>query len=602
MTDPLDLLLSRLDGVKQSGERYVARCPAHQDKSPSLSLSRGKDGRALIHCHAGCEARDVLAAVGMEMRDLFPDSLSTEQRLQYRREALERERHFERLIIQAAKGEAANRLSDGDLERLALAQERIDLLDRQLADIGSLPAQRQAALHAVTIEDVMNAKLEKVSHSVRPWMPRRHVTLFGGHGGIGKSSLALAICAHVACGRPFAGMEVEESMALFVSLEDEAMIVRLRLRRIIETFKLPPEKVLANLRVLDGTEGSAALMTEGDGYNAAPVFTPAFAELISQAEGMRLIVIDNASDAFDANENSRRDVRLFIRGLAALARKQDAAVVLLAHIDKASAKAGAGGNSYSGSTAWHNSTRSRLALLEQDGRIVLAHEKANLGQKADPVTLTCNDVGVLVPSAAMVDLADPDLQATFDARDVYSVLRLAVESGIDVPTATRGTSTTWHALELLPELPELYRSGPGRKRFNAALMRLFREGRIVKETYPKPNSKWGERWMMASETGENQRGARAEVAGKTFSPLSPIPPSETGELGKRCASSSVLSLAETGETGETGEQLSYAASFTSNKRIETGETGETNAHGSGQAIPLRPSLMPAFDETDAEAV
>ena len=48
MTDPLDLLLSRLDGVRQSGERYVARCPAHQDKSPSLSLSRGKDGRGRL--------------------------------------------------------------------------------------------------------------------------------------------------------------------------------------------------------------------------------------------------------------------------------------------------------------------------------------------------------------------------------------------------------------------------------------------------------------------------------------------------------------------------------------------------------------------------
>lgn len=50
--DPLKLLLSHLNGVQQSRGRFLARCPAHSDNSPSLSLSRGKDGRALIHCHA----------------------------------------------------------------------------------------------------------------------------------------------------------------------------------------------------------------------------------------------------------------------------------------------------------------------------------------------------------------------------------------------------------------------------------------------------------------------------------------------------------------------------------------------------------------------
>ncbi len=132
--DPLGLLLSRLEGVKQNGERYVARCPAHDDKSPSLSLTRGSDGRALIHCYAGCEARDVLAAVGLEFRDLFPDNLSQEQRQKYRQEKLAKERQFERLVIEAAKG-TADPLTDADIARLALAQERIGQLDRELADL-----------------------------------------------------------------------------------------------------------------------------------------------------------------------------------------------------------------------------------------------------------------------------------------------------------------------------------------------------------------------------------------------------------------------------------------------------------------------------------
>lgn len=143
MTDPLDLLLSRLQVVKQHGERHVACCPAHQDKSPSLSLSRGKDGRALVHCYAGCEPRDVLAAVGLELRDLFPENLSQEQRAQHRREKLAKERQFERLVIDAAKGRTAS-LSDEDLARLALAQERIDQLDRELSALIETPGEDQA--------------------------------------------------------------------------------------------------------------------------------------------------------------------------------------------------------------------------------------------------------------------------------------------------------------------------------------------------------------------------------------------------------------------------------------------------------------------------
>lgn len=142
--DPLGLLLSRLEGVKkQHGERYVARCPAHDDSDPSLSLSRGEDGRALVHCYAGCENRDVVAAVGMEMRDLFPGNLSHEQRQQYRRATLVEARSLERMVIEAAKNKPED-LRDEDIPRLALAQERIDQLDRELSALDESPSEDQA--------------------------------------------------------------------------------------------------------------------------------------------------------------------------------------------------------------------------------------------------------------------------------------------------------------------------------------------------------------------------------------------------------------------------------------------------------------------------
>ncbi|MCL4780698.1 MAG: DNA primase [Gammaproteobacteria bacterium] len=71
-----ETLLARLDGVKQTAPgRWVARCPAHEDRSPSLSIRELPDGRVLLHDFAGCDTESVLAAVGLRMTDLFPERL-----------------------------------------------------------------------------------------------------------------------------------------------------------------------------------------------------------------------------------------------------------------------------------------------------------------------------------------------------------------------------------------------------------------------------------------------------------------------------------------------------------------------------------------------
>jgi hypothetical protein len=69
--NPTDLVLSRLRGKRRSGGGWIACCPAHEDRSPSLSICEGRDGRVLIYCHAGYPTTAVLAALGLQMRDLF---------------------------------------------------------------------------------------------------------------------------------------------------------------------------------------------------------------------------------------------------------------------------------------------------------------------------------------------------------------------------------------------------------------------------------------------------------------------------------------------------------------------------------------------------
>jgi hypothetical protein len=126
-----DILLSRLDGVKRTGQqRWIAKCPAHDDKRPSLAVRELDDGRILIHDFAGCDVRSILTAVGLEFSDLFP-----ERALDHRRpERRPFNAHdilacvsFEALLVSLAATNLAQGLTptQQDHERLIVAAARL---------------------------------------------------------------------------------------------------------------------------------------------------------------------------------------------------------------------------------------------------------------------------------------------------------------------------------------------------------------------------------------------------------------------------------------------------------------------------------------------
>lgn len=72
----VDFLLGRLSRVKARGsDQWMACCPAHEDRTASLSIKSMEDGRVLLHCFAGCTADDILGSVGLEFGDLFPERI-----------------------------------------------------------------------------------------------------------------------------------------------------------------------------------------------------------------------------------------------------------------------------------------------------------------------------------------------------------------------------------------------------------------------------------------------------------------------------------------------------------------------------------------------
>jgi hypothetical protein len=71
----IEEVLQRLQKVRRTSKGWMALCPAHADRTPSLSVSAGQRG-TLLHCFAGCSFREVLQVLGINPHELFYDSQS----------------------------------------------------------------------------------------------------------------------------------------------------------------------------------------------------------------------------------------------------------------------------------------------------------------------------------------------------------------------------------------------------------------------------------------------------------------------------------------------------------------------------------------------
>ncbi|MEW6351994.1 MAG: DUF927 domain-containing protein [Thermodesulfobacteriota bacterium] len=78
VTNPvLQRVLEKLSHVRRCGNGFSARCPCHDDKRASLSISEDVDGKVLIKCFAGCAVEDVLKAIDLTLKDLFPQRIAS---------------------------------------------------------------------------------------------------------------------------------------------------------------------------------------------------------------------------------------------------------------------------------------------------------------------------------------------------------------------------------------------------------------------------------------------------------------------------------------------------------------------------------------------
>lgn len=140
MSDPVALILERLEGARKSGTGWIARCPAHKDRSPSLSVREGTRG-AVLHCHAGCATQAVVEAIGLRMADLFNEPLSLPQRRQRATRAILKGVVTESLVVVCAASPVGV-LTDADNARLSTALARL----RAALSLDGLQGRREIEL------------------------------------------------------------------------------------------------------------------------------------------------------------------------------------------------------------------------------------------------------------------------------------------------------------------------------------------------------------------------------------------------------------------------------------------------------------------------
>lgn len=127
----INILLSNLNGVRKTGQgRYIAKCPSHEDRSPSLAIKETDDRKILIKCFAGCTVQEIVSSVGMSLEDLFPEStkISKSERKSFNPYDILECLRDESMIIAIGANDIAlgKSISYSDARRITLAHERIN--------------------------------------------------------------------------------------------------------------------------------------------------------------------------------------------------------------------------------------------------------------------------------------------------------------------------------------------------------------------------------------------------------------------------------------------------------------------------------------------
>lgn len=223
-------------------------------------------------------------------------------------------------------------------------------------------------------------------------IPVRQVCLFSGHGGAGKSTLGLHLCAAHAIGRPWLNYGVEMGPAFFLDAEDDLDVIHRRCVSVAQHYGCQLAD-MSDLMIMPLTELQSTLLAYADRGRIHP--TPLYERIYADAKELRpkQIVIASSANVFGGEERDRAQVTQFIGLLTHLAVVTGGSVVLISHPSLAGLNSGSG---ISGSTSWHNAVRAQMNLTVADEIRKLEFKKNQYGPASGELALEWRD-GLLLP-------------------------------------------------------------------------------------------------------------------------------------------------------------------------------------------------------------
>lgn len=126
-------LLQHCKRVRATGRgTWVACCPAHEDKSPSMTVRELQDGMVLVHCFAGCSTESIIGACGLDFGDLFPEKLDKDfvpaqkRRFPAADVLLMVEQELAVMAVVAGDLAEGRVIPQADLDRMVVARRRLE--------------------------------------------------------------------------------------------------------------------------------------------------------------------------------------------------------------------------------------------------------------------------------------------------------------------------------------------------------------------------------------------------------------------------------------------------------------------------------------------
>lgn len=336
---------------------------------------------------------------------------------------------------------------------------------------------------------------------IADWLPCGYSTLLAGHGGVGKSGIALHLAACIAWGQHFFGLPTEQRRILYLSCEDREDIVHWRLKHICDFEGIALADLAGRLEMIDLVGRDSILYARDPGTGTTR--TAAYAMLAERMHALQIEVlfVDGVSDAFAGNENAKTEVKQFVNSLLALIPAQSGAVMLIGHVAKPAASAPNTSEGYSGTTGWHNAVRARWYLypetepgddwssggrLNRTGHLQLELQKTNHGAMDKSLRFHWDNrarlfVGEMTQSSASA--AGRASQEADEKQGILAAGRAAVAKGLTVPAAMTGPNTAFNVLSADPLFPQALRSPSARARFQRVLREMLNAQTIKTEQY-----------------------------------------------------------------------------------------------------------------------